>query len=523
MERGHTVYMDILPPIPGLSSSTSFKFLLWLVDRTSRYAFITGLPDCTTESVIDGINKFTAPTSHPVLIEFDIQKIKADAGSQFTSAAFQQACADSRIAVSLAAPKHQEQNHFAERSWQSVKILTDKIMVHARLPPIFKYHATLYAIIIYNVTPIKNLVNKEGNPATPYEIFFNEKPRIAHLRVFGCPCVFRKWTITNHLGQQRENKTSQRGVRGTFIGLPINQQGYLIYMPQSQNIAVSHDVSFDEAFQSAIITNWKPFQDALSLRPEKSCTHTADDILEHTGDATNFPSIFEEGNYNPQEDKNDNLSDVSSQESYTEDQGYTGPLDDSESQTISEIADQDIVSSEQSQTRASSRIRKRTPRFEEDPSTYKPTMRQHDIKNKKALMKAYKVEVIHSSLPENETIEGTDPSIFFPPPASIHQTIRIKDEVAKNGWFKAVRKEVTQLVKSGTFDITVKPNPGEAVIDIMETNKIKLNKDGMLDKLKSHLCVRGDIQKKKCPDMEDSHSPAAAFRYAKILSSSCCS
>ena len=110
MERGNRIHMDI----PGLSSSTTFKFLLWLVERNSCYAFITGLHDCTTECVTDGINRSTSPTSHPVLIEFDIQKIKAEAGKQFTSAEFQQACAGSRIAVSLAAPKHQEQNHSAD-------------------------------------------------------------------------------------------------------------------------------------------------------------------------------------------------------------------------------------------------------------------------------------------------------------------------------------------------------------------------------------------------------------------------
>ena len=63
----------------------------------------------------------------------------------------------------------------------------------------------------------------------------------------------------------------------------------------------------------------------------------------------------------------------------------------------------------------------------------------------------------------------------------------------------------------------MKPKPEEPVIDIMETNKIKLNKDRMLDKLKTHLCVRGDIQQKKCSDMEDSHSPAAAFRMLKLF------
>ena len=46
--------------------------------------------------------------------------------------------------------------------------------------------------------------------------------------------------------------------------------------------------------------------------------------------------MFEEGNYNTQEDiKDDNHSDISSQDSYTENQGYTGPLDDMENQTIS--------------------------------------------------------------------------------------------------------------------------------------------------------------------------------------------
>ena len=149
-------------------------------------------------------------------------------------------------------------------------MITDKIVVHACPPTIYKYHATLYAIVIYNVTPIKELRNKEGNPATPYELFFEEKPRIAHLCVFGWPTVQKKWLITNNQGQQRENKTIQIGVRGIFVGLPTNQQGYLIYVPQSQTIAVSHDVTFDVTFASDIFTKLKPFQDDLSLIPENN-------------------------------------------------------------------------------------------------------------------------------------------------------------------------------------------------------------------------------------------------------------
>ena len=67
--------------------------------------------------------------------------------------------------------QHQEQNSFAECSWQTVKQIADKLLVHARLPPIFFHHALLYAVAIFNVIPVKKLVNKNGFPVTPYELF----------------------------------------------------------------------------------------------------------------------------------------------------------------------------------------------------------------------------------------------------------------------------------------------------------------------------------------------------------------
>ena len=149
---------------------------------------------------------------------------------------------------------------------------------------------------IFNVIPVKKLVNKNGFPVTPYELFLNEKPRIGHFRVFGCPAFARKWTITTQDGKRVTNKTSQCSVKGIFIGLPSNQQGYLIYMPQSNRIAVSMDVSFDEAFTSAIVLTWTPFQDAIRLRPNESFLADDYDTLEHTGSADQFPSMFEEGN-----------------------------------------------------------------------------------------------------------------------------------------------------------------------------------------------------------------------------------
>ena len=79
--------MDMLPPKPSLTSDTLFKSLLWLVDRTYRYATAKGLPDFTSEAVINGIHFFMYPKNYPVIIEpVNLHKIKADSGPQFTSA-----------------------------------------------------------------------------------------------------------------------------------------------------------------------------------------------------------------------------------------------------------------------------------------------------------------------------------------------------------------------------------------------------------------------------------------------------
>ena len=62
-------------------------------------------------------------------------------------------------------------------------------------------------------------------------------------------------------------------------------------MPQSNRIAVSMDVSFDEAFTSAIVLTWNPFQDAIRLRPNESFLADDYDTLEHTGSAEQFLSV----------------------------------------------------------------------------------------------------------------------------------------------------------------------------------------------------------------------------------------
>ena len=42
---------------------------------------------------------------------------------------------------------------------------------------------------ILPVLPIKDPINKDGEPTTPFKVVAGTKPSVSHLRVFFCPCV----------------------------------------------------------------------------------------------------------------------------------------------------------------------------------------------------------------------------------------------------------------------------------------------------------------------------------------------
>jgi len=110
-----------------------------------------------------------------------IEKIKGDAGSEFNSTEFEQFCIDRYIVLSLASPKHQEGNHFAERTWQSLRKLAQSTLVHARLPDMYMYHALLHAWHVFNPLSLKDLVTSDGIITTLMSYLWDLNPMLVIL------------------------------------------------------------------------------------------------------------------------------------------------------------------------------------------------------------------------------------------------------------------------------------------------------------------------------------------------------
>ena len=68
-------------------------------------------------------------------------------------------------------------------------------MVHARVSEAYIHFASMYTTDhIFPVLPIKDLINEDGDPNTPYNLATGMKPLASHLCVLFCPCVVRKST-----------------------------------------------------------------------------------------------------------------------------------------------------------------------------------------------------------------------------------------------------------------------------------------------------------------------------------------
>ena len=149
-----------------------------------------------TEEVMDKLDMFQSRSG--IINQFgwwDLERISADAGMQFTLTEFKDECQTRGVRLTLAAPEHQEMNGQVEVTWRTLRTVAHSLMVHARVLEVYTHFASMYTTDhIFPVLPIKDIINEDGDPTTPHKLATGTKPSVSHLRVLFCPCVVRKAT-----------------------------------------------------------------------------------------------------------------------------------------------------------------------------------------------------------------------------------------------------------------------------------------------------------------------------------------
>ena len=186
-------------------------------------------------------------------------------------------------------------NGQVEVTWRTLRTVAHALMVYARVPEAYVHFELMYTTDhIFLVLPIKDLINKDGDPTTPHNLATGMKPSVSHLRVLFCPCVVRKATAHVETKTLNMRHQAQKGFRGIFVGKPQHQKGYLVYVPSTRKVISSYNVVFDKIVSSALSYTSQPYAEAMVMRPTVTYTPYATSSKEQTGDVITFAQ-FEEG------------------------------------------------------------------------------------------------------------------------------------------------------------------------------------------------------------------------------------
>ena len=76
---------------------------------------------------------------------------------------------------------------------------------------------------------------------SPFELFNGRKPKIGHLKVFGCKCY-----ILNN-GKENLDKFDEKTDNGIFLGYSLTSHAYRVYNKRLMTVEDSIHVVFDES------------------------------------------------------------------------------------------------------------------------------------------------------------------------------------------------------------------------------------------------------------------------------------
>ena len=89
-------------------------------------------------------------------------------------------------------------------------------------------------VYLLNRLPTKSLKNK-----TPYEAWYDVKPSINHLKIFGSICYY-------HVPKPKRSKLDSKAQKGILIGYGTSTKGYRILCLQTTKVVLSRNVKVDE-------------------------------------------------------------------------------------------------------------------------------------------------------------------------------------------------------------------------------------------------------------------------------------
>lgn len=221
------IHSDVCGPITPSAINNKNYFVLF-VDEFTHY--------CVTYLMKNKSDVFTMFKDYVAKSEsrfnLKIVNLYTDNGREYLSNEMKDYCIQKGISYHLTVPRTPQLNGVSERMVRTITEKARTMISGAKLEKVFWGDAVLTATYLINMTPTKSLnANK-----TPYEMWYNKKPQLKYLKVFGS-------TVYAHV-KTSKNKFDEKSSKGILVGYEPN--GYRVYEVENDKYVVVRDVIVDE-------------------------------------------------------------------------------------------------------------------------------------------------------------------------------------------------------------------------------------------------------------------------------------
>jgi hypothetical protein len=247
--KGELLYSDLLGPYP--ESVEGYQYVISFTDVYSRFSHCYMLRyKSEAEEALEALIRYYKKEG--ILIK----KIRTDQGGEFgghnegpsdaggtaplptedgpAPHVFKLVCAENGITHELMPAKRPELHGLAERWNLTVPKMANAMLFAARLSHLLWPAAIAHANMLRNRLPLRGL-----GSFTPYELFFNRRPRIDNLRVFGCDCYKLLPTFPKIPGQMARKRL-------IYCGESADRVGFRCFDPLTFKYSTEFELIFDE-------------------------------------------------------------------------------------------------------------------------------------------------------------------------------------------------------------------------------------------------------------------------------------
>ncbi|KAK1692082.1 hypothetical protein QYE76_008779, partial [Lolium multiflorum] len=220
------IHTDVCGPM-SVASRGGYRYVLTFTDDLSRYGYIYFMKH--KSEAFEKFKEFQSEVENQR--NKKIKFLRSDRGGEYLSYEFGMHLKKYGILSQLTPPGTPQRNGVSERRNRTLLDMVRSMMSLTDLPLSFWSYALETAAFTLNRAPSKSV------ETTPYELWFNKKPKLSFLKVWGCEAYVKKL---------QPDKLEPKAEKCVFIGYPKETIGYTFYHRSEGKIFVAKNGTFLE-------------------------------------------------------------------------------------------------------------------------------------------------------------------------------------------------------------------------------------------------------------------------------------